>query len=151
MPHCLVGVKKITKNLNLRDLSWGIVMLNTLLGSFVSKTQLTRFQIQPRKQLPWDWSYVVFVFDYIYTNVRGIKNNQAQMAHSVQCACQRITVWFVPGSGVPKFRTPSKIVPNSTRLWKLLKIAEFRTPTPQNVRKKGSKILKLHRFAIVLH
>jgi len=43
----------------------------------------------------------------------------------------------------PKFRRPSKIVPNSTRLWKLLKIAEFRTPTPQNVRKKGSKILKL--------
>jgi len=43
----------------------------------------------------------------------------------------------------PKFRRPSKIVPKSTRLWKLLKIAEFRTPTPQDVRKKGSKILKL--------
>jgi len=33
-------------------------------------------------------------------------------------------------------------VPNSTRLWKLLKIAEFRTPTLQDVREKGSKILK---------
>ena len=43
----------------------------------------------------------------------------------------------------PKFRRPSKIVPNSTRLWKLLKNAEFRMPTPKNVRKKGSKILKL--------
>ena len=43
----------------------------------------------------------------------------------------------------PKFRRPSKIIPNSTRLWKLLKIAEFRTPTPQDVWKKGSKILKL--------
>ena len=43
----------------------------------------------------------------------------------------------------PKFRRSSKIVPNSTRLWKLLKIAEIRTPTPQDVRKKGSKILKL--------
>ena len=32
-----------------------------------------------------------------------------------------------------------------------LKIAEFKTPTPQDVRKKGSKILKLPRFAIVLH
>ena len=32
-----------------------------------------------------------------------------------------------------------------------LKIAEFRTPTHQDVRKKGSKILKLPRFAIVLH
>ena len=35
-----------------------------------------------------------------------------------------------------KFWRPSKIVPNSTRLWKLLKIAEFRTPTPQDVQKK---------------
>jgi len=51
----------------------------------------------------------------------------------------------------PKFRRPPKIVPNSTRLWKLLKIAEFRTPNPQDVRKKGSKILKLPRFAIGLH
>ena len=32
-----------------------------------------------------------------------------------------------------------------------LKIAEFRTPKHQDVRKKGSKILKLTRFAIVLH
>ena len=31
------------------------------------------------------------------------------------------------------------------------KIAEFRTPTHQDVQKKGSKILKLPRFAIVLH
>ena len=43
----------------------------------------------------------------------------------------------------PKFRRPCKIVPNPARLWKLLKIAEFRTPTPQDVGKKGSKILKL--------
>ena len=51
------------------------------------------------------------------------------------------------GGGVqpspPKIRRPSKIVPNSTRLWKLLKIVEFRTPTPQDVWKNGSKILKL--------
>ena len=32
-----------------------------------------------------------------------------------------------------------------------LKTAEFRTPTPQDVRKKDSKILKPPRFAIVLH
>ena len=31
-----------------------------------------------------------------------------------------------------------------------LKIAEFRKPAPQDVRKKGSKILKLPRFAVVL-
>ena len=44
---------------------------------------------------------------------------------------------------LPKFGRTSKIVSNSTRLRKLLKIAEFRTPTPQDVWKKGSKILKL--------
>jgi len=49
----------------------------------------------------------------------------------------------VGGFNPPKFRRSSKIVSNSTRLWKQLKIAEFRTPTPQDVRKKGSKILKL--------
>ena len=43
----------------------------------------------------------------------------------------------------PKFRRPSKIVTNSTRLWKLLKFVEFWMPTPQDVREKGSKILKL--------
>jgi len=32
-----------------------------------------------------------------------------------------------------------------------LKIAEFRTPAPQDVRKKGSEIPKLPRFAIGLH
>ena len=32
-----------------------------------------------------------------------------------------------------------------------IKIAEFRTPTSQDVRKKGSKFLKPPRFAIVLH
>ena len=42
-----------------------------------------------------------------------------------------------------KFRRPTEIVPNSTRLWKLLKISEFRTPTPQDFRKKGSKIPEL--------
>ena len=30
-------------------------------------------------------------------------------------------------------------------------IAEFMTPTHQDVPKKGNKILKLHRFTIVLH
>ena len=51
----------------------------------------------------------------------------------------------------PKFRRPSKIVPKLNPICENLKIAEFRTPTPQDVRKKGSKILKLPRFATVLH
>ena len=59
-----------------------------------------------------------------------------------------LSQWRTEGGGSTpppslEFRRPSKIVPNSTRLWKLLKIAEFRTPIPQDVRKKGSKILKL--------
>ena len=42
----------------------------------------------------------------------------------------------------PKFRRPSKIMPNSNLIVET-KIAEFRTPTPQDVRKKRSEILKL--------
>ena len=51
----------------------------------------------------------------------------------------------------PKFWRPSKSCQTQPDLWKLLEIAEFRTPTPQDLRKKGSKILKLPRLAIVLH
>ena len=63
------------------------------------------------------------------------------------------------GGGVGLFKPPpprnSEGPPKSYQtqldLWKLLKIAEFRTPTPQDVQKKGSKILKLPRFATVLN
>ena len=41
---------------------------------------------------------------------------------------------FKPPPEIPK--AFQKIVPNSTPLWKLLKNAEFRTPTHQDVRKK---------------
>ena len=44
---------------------------------------------------------------------------------------------------LPEMPKAPRIVPNSTRLWKLLKIPEFRTPTPQHVRQKGSKFIKL--------
>ena len=46
----------------------------------------------------------------------------------------------------PEIPMASKIVPNSTRLWKLFKNAEFRTPKPQDVRKNSIKILKLLSF-----
>ena len=59
--------------------------------------------------------------------------------------------WFggiqPPPSEIPKaLQNRAKLNP----IWKLLKIAEFRTPTPQDFRKKDSKILKLPKFAIVL-
>jgi len=88
---------------------------------------------------------------------RTIDHSLTNLEHSVHCT--NITLAFtrtvaqhqwrteggLEGSNPPppKFRRPSKIVPNSTSLWKLLKIAEFRTPTPQDIRKKGSKILKI--------
>ena len=46
---------------------------------------------------------------------------------------------------------PPKLCETQPDLRKLLKIAEFRTPTPQDVRKKGSKIRKPPRFAIFLY
>ena len=72
---------------------------------------------------------------------------------------------FRAGSGVPRggggvgvfnppprnSEGPLKLFQTQPDLWKLLKTAEFRKPTLQDVRKKGSKILKLPRFAIVLH
>ena len=51
----------------------------------------------------------------------------------------------------PNSEGPPKLCQTQLDLRKLLKVAEFRTPTPQEVRKKGSKILKLPRFAIVLY
>jgi len=51
----------------------------------------------------------------------------------------------------PEIPKASKIVPNPTRLWKLSKNAEFRTPTPQDVRKKAVKFWNYCRIAIVLH
>ena len=71
---------------------------------------------------------------------------QACWMWSCHCVCQwRTEGWFggFKHPPHPKFRRPTKIVPNWTELWKLLKIAEFRTPTHQDVRKKGSTILKL--------
>jgi len=61
----------------------------------------------------------------------------------------------------PKFRVLTKA--NRIAIWAenvycsyfniliSLKISEFRTSAPQDVWKKGSKILKLHKLAIVLH
>ena len=55
-------------------------------------------------------------------------------------------------------QTPSPEIPKNLQnraklklIVKTVKICEFRTPKPQDVRKKGSKIPKLPRFAIVLH
>jgi len=49
------------------------------------------------------------------------------------------------GGGLAGFNPPPRNLegPPKSRQTQLLKIAEFRTPTPQDVRKKGSKILKL--------
>ena len=66
--------------------------------------------------------------------------------------------WRTGGVGVFKpppprnSKGPPKLCQTQPGFRKLLKKnTEFRTPTPQDVRKKGSKILKLPRFAIVLY
>ena len=57
---------------------------------------------------------------------------------------------FKPLPEIPK--ALQKIVPNSTRLWKLLKkLLNLGRQHTKMFGKKGSKILKLPRFAIVLH
>ena len=78
---------------------------------------------------------------------------QARSSSMLQLSWYLFTISGVPGRGgwevqppPPKFRRP-----NSTRLWKLLKIAEFRTPTPEDIRKKGSEILKLPSVRILFY
>jgi len=56
------------------------------------------------------------------------------------------TVAYQGGGGCSNPPEIRKALQNRAKLnaiWKLLKIAEFQTPTPQEVRKKGSKIPKL--------
>jgi hypothetical protein len=57
-----------------------------------------------------------------------------------------------PPPEIPKFWAKSNRIANwAGNTLISLEIAEFRTPAPQDVRKEGSKILKLPRFVIVLH
>ena len=88
------------------------------------------------KPVIW-WGMVIFS--------HGDRCEICQLFSVTAVAYRRGRGWGLWGFKSPysKFRRPSKIMPNSTRLWKLLKIAEFRTPTLQDVLKKGSKILKL--------
>ena len=70
--------------------------------------------------------------------------------------CGRLIQWRTEGgfgcSNPPRnSEGPPQLCKIQPDLRKLLKIAKFRSPTPQDVRKKGSKILKLPRFAIVLY
>jgi len=100
-------------------------------------------------------SGIVTVFGWLFSTqvTRGLESSR-RLTCRVNIHQKRVTILdAVLISGVPrgccgvqtppKFRRPSIIVPNSARLWKLLKIAEFRTPTHEDVRKKCSKILKL--------
>ena len=53
--------------------------------------------------------------------------------------------WRTEGGGLGvqtpprKYEDPPKSCQTQPDLWKMLKIAEFRTPTPQDVQKKGRK------------
>ena len=89
-----------------------------------------------------------------YTFDQRCRNSGSEIAQA--------TKFFAVGSsGVPRgvwgVQTPPEIMKalqNRVKLnpiVKTVKIAEFRAPIPQDVRKKGSKILKLPRFATVLH
>jgi len=51
------------------------------------------------------------------------------------------------------FKPPEipKVLQNRATLNPIVKTAEFRTPTLQDVRERGIKILKLPRFGVVLH
>ena len=73
------------------------------------------------------------------------------MVHTDLCSgVPRGGVWGVQ-TPPQNSKGPPKLCQTQPDFRKLLKTAEFRTPTPQDVLKKGSKILKLPRFAVVLY
>ena len=93
--------------------------------------------------------YIIHIFT---VNVRIIKTTLNFLL--LYCINVRLS------SGVPRggVLTPPPEIPKALQnraklnpIVKTVKIAEFKTPTLQDVRKKGSNILKLPRFAIVLH
>jgi len=56
------------------------------------------------------------------------------------------------GFSKPRYsKDPPKLCQTELEILKQLKITDFKTPTPQDGWKNGIKILKLPRFAIVLH
>ena len=61
---------------------------------------------------------------------QGNSTTEFQRRGSIISATQWLAEGGVGFSPPPKFRRPSKILLISTRLWKLLKTGEFRTPTP---------------------
>jgi hypothetical protein len=131
--------------------SWMIVWLRPLLSYLLAYRQ----QTEPQKLhmcRPYQWcTEGGGVFKPLPRNSEGPKMfEDRKYSYCLQWRNEGGFGVFKPPPP-PKFWRPTKIVPNSTRLWKLLKIPGFRTPTPQYVREKGSKILKLPRFAIILH
>ena len=77
------------------------------------------------------------------------------MKSTIHCSKQ----WRTEGGGFGVFKSPPRNSEGPTKnraelnpfVKTVKKIAEFRMPTHQDVRKKVSKILKLPRFAFVLH
>jgi len=144
--------------------SWGWTMRN---ATAIQNPPVTRHPTLPSPRTittdhaqfrGWQWRHTTkqtarLRFDTVHFAQRNTHNHRRGLI--LLSTTQK---WRTEGRGGcsnttprPKFWRPSKIVQKSTRLWKLLKITEFKTPTHQDVRKKDSKILKLPRFAIVVH
>jgi hypothetical protein len=140
------------------------------LQSSITTLPLLGHEKLPSTSFPFHYPLIILPLDAIFTLLHShhTKINYAvdsSRTAAVTCYGANNLISGVQRSGgggwrgsnpppPPKFRRPSKIVPNSTRLSKLLNIAEFRTPTTQDVRKKGSKILKLppvrNRFILAM-
>jgi len=113
----------------------------------------------------WRWKIVLWSSDFDAVQDYSEKTMAAYIAETSLCGVHGVCDLYGPECLVHTVRTSEsvayrwggwgfkppppeipkalQIVTNSTRLWKLLKNAEFRTPTYHDVRKKGSKILKL--------
>ena len=76
---------------------------------------------------------------------------EQHVSSPVSSGVPRGGVWGFKPPPPRNYESPPKSCQTKPDCENLLKLAEFRKPTPQDVRIKGSKILKLPRFATVLH
>ena len=112
---------------------------------FTGMTKTSRIIGFPDSQLPDKWSSTVYQQKlpgmwWAYIGSPDMLEYEAMKSRMILQGAALLQLGSEGGGGLgvetpppPKFRRPSKIVPNSTLSWKLLKIVEFRTPTPQDV------------------
>ena len=120
-----------------------VAMNRTAVACFADVSEFVSLKIE----------FVISIEDFLCVRILTNRTKCCKVAIRTQQHCVNVSVLLWPvayrrgvgglGCSTPprKSEGPPKSCQTRPDLWKLLKIAEFRTPTHQDVRKKGSKIL----------